>query len=239
MVATRPRLPHSEPAKERIGVAAQPAVLPSPAAEARLLQLLGVPSADDDVIEEKRGREPFHPERDRLAPLLLPELLEPASSYVVLDGPFPVREGPELHRHDVPAHHEGGAETRPETKEEHRSTLVAPEGLHRGIVDDLDGTTKRCREIEPDPAVGEVAGFGDRSVSDNLPGVADGNHVVLPIPGELQDTGDHPARRQVFAGRELSRFSLASRKNLHVGSPDVDRKNPRRCFHQNSSTTAT
>ena len=80
VVATRPRLPHSEPAKEGIGVAAQPAALPSPAAEGRLLQRLGVPSADDDVIEEKRGREPFHPERDGLAPFLLPELLEPASS---------------------------------------------------------------------------------------------------------------------------------------------------------------
>ena len=73
---------------------------------------------------------------------------------------------PELHRHDVPAHHQGGAETRSEAEEEHRSTLVAPEGLHRGIVDDLHGATKRRREIEPDPAVGEVA-FGDRSVSDD------------------------------------------------------------------------
>ncbi len=74
VVATLPRLPHSEPTKERFGVAAQPA------AEGRLLQLLRVSAADDEVVQEKRGREPFDPERDGLAPLLLPELLEPARS---------------------------------------------------------------------------------------------------------------------------------------------------------------
>jgi hypothetical protein len=44
-------LPHSKPSKERVGVVAEPA------AGGRLLQLLGVSSADDEVVEEKRGHE--------------------------------------------------------------------------------------------------------------------------------------------------------------------------------------
>jgi hypothetical protein len=47
-----------------------------------VLQLLGVSPADDDVIEENRGREPFHPERDGLAPFLLPEFLGKRLGYV-------------------------------------------------------------------------------------------------------------------------------------------------------------
>jgi len=98
-VATGPRLPQSEPTKEGMVVAA------TAAPEGHQLQLLGVSAADDDVIEEQCGREPFHPECNGIAPLLLPELPESASSQVVLDRPFSVREGSEFHRHDVSAHH--------------------------------------------------------------------------------------------------------------------------------------
>src|SRR4029077_16812386 len=99
-----------------------------------------------------------------------------------VDGLVVVREGPELHRHDVPAHHEGGAETRPETKEEHRSTLVAPKGLHRGIVDDLHGPTKRHFEIEPDPAMAKIAGFSESTIRTL-------RVVFIRIPAPLCHTG--------------------------------------------------
>jgi len=69
-------LPHSEPSKERVGVAAEPA------AGGRLLQLLGVSSADDEVVEEKRGHESCREPLDGIPPLPLPELPEPANEVV-------------------------------------------------------------------------------------------------------------------------------------------------------------
>lgn len=61
-------LPHSKTADECIRVVAEAA------AGRHLLQVLGIASADDAVVEQKRGCEPINQELNGFTPLLLAEL---------------------------------------------------------------------------------------------------------------------------------------------------------------------
>ena len=70
----------------------------------------------------------------------------------------------ELHGFHDAVHDHGGTETGPKPEEEHLSTLVAPQSLHRGIVHDFDGTLERGFKVEPCPPASEVM----RSVSGRL-----------------------------------------------------------------------
>ena len=45
----------------------------------------------------------------------------------------------QLHRLDNAIHDHGGAQAGPQTQKEHFATLVAPQGLHGGVIDDFDG----------------------------------------------------------------------------------------------------
>ena len=49
-----------------------------------------------------------------------------------------------------------GTETGSEAQEEHLAALVAPEGLHRGIVHDFYRTLERGFKVEPYPPASEV-----------------------------------------------------------------------------------
>ena len=79
----------------------------------------------------------------------------------------------ELHRDDVPPHDQRRTEARPESEEEHRAPLIAPERLHRRVVDDLHGAAEGRLEVEPDPASCQIARLEGRMTLANLARVPD------------------------------------------------------------------
>ena len=77
-------------------------------------------------------------------------------------------------------------------------------------------------EVKPDPTPAEIMRFGHRPVPQNQPGIADRDRVVLPVPGKLLDSGDHPLGGHRRARRETSEFLLSGGENLDVGSAYID-----------------
>src|SRR5262249_8333355 len=105
-------------------------------------------------------------------PLLLPHPFQPADADVVLERCLPVGQVGEFHRLDHAVHDQRRAETGPQPEEEHPSSLIAAQGLHGGIIDDLGGATERGREIEPDPPRAEVDRVGHWSPVEDPPPLA-------------------------------------------------------------------
>ena len=145
-------LPKPESTEERVGVVSHPGSL------RQLPQFLGVSSAENDVVEQERGDESLRDRRDALLPFLPAQSLEPADTEIVLERLLRNREMTEFQWYDGAVDHHGGPETRPEAEEEHRAPSVAPERLHRRVVDHLH------RAVEGGP--------GSRSRPTLVPGCA-------------------------------------------------------------------
>src|SRR5262252_9233815 len=123
--------------------------------------------------------------------------------------------------HDA-VHDHGGPETSPQSQEQHLAPLVAPEGLHHGIIHDFYWTLEcRCKVIAPPPA-SEVPRIRQRSIVNDRPGIADRYRVIRPVCGELLDAGDHLLSRQRGPGGKFSRGVLSGSEDLYVGSADID-----------------
>src|SRR5262249_50266813 len=96
-----------------------------------------------------------------------------------------------LHRFHDAIHDHGGTEPGPQSQKQRLATLVAPEGLHRGIIHDLDWTFECSCKVIAHPPASEAMGVRQRSIFDDRPGIADQYRVILPVPGELLDVDDH------------------------------------------------
>ena len=97
----------------------------------------------------------------------LPSAFVSADADVIFEGAFFVRQMAKLHGFHDAVHDHGGTETGPQTKEKHLAALVAPEGLHRGIVHDLYRTLERGFKVKPHPPASEVIWFRKRSIVDD------------------------------------------------------------------------
>src|SRR5262249_13508321 len=73
-------------------------------------------------------------------------------------------------------------------------------------------------KIEPDPTRDKVMRLSNRPTMQNRPRVADGHHVIRPVPGKLLDSGDHLFGGQGWSRNELSRFALPGSEEFD-GSP--------------------
>ena len=114
-----------------------------------------------------------------------------------------------LHGFHDAVHDQGGAESGPQAQEQHLATLIAPEGLHRGIIDDLDGTLETpLQSHSPTHPRPRLRGSATRSILEDRPGIADRYHVVLPVPGKLLDADDHLLGASALARRETSAVRL-------------------------------
>ena len=123
--------------------------------------------------------------------------------------------------HDA-VHDHGGTEAGPQPQEQHLATLVAPEGLHHGIIHDLYRTLECCFKVISPPPASEVPRVRKRSIVEDRPGIADRYRVIRPVCGELLDVGDHLLGRQRGPGGKFPRCVLTGREDLHVGSADID-----------------
>src|SRR5262245_44208118 len=77
--------------------------------------------------------------------------------------------------------------------------------------------------------------FRKRSISDDRPGIADRYRVILPVPGEFLDAGDHLFGGQRGPGWKFPRLFLSGSKDLHVGSANIDNEH----LHEETSRCLT
>ena len=128
-------------------------------------------------------------------------------SDVVLERRLPERKVAELHRgHDV-VEDESRSQTRPEPEKQHPPAVVASEGLHRRVVEDLRRLAERRLEVEPDPTGAEVHRLGDDAIVAHRRGNAHRDDVVCPVAGEIDGALHHLRRRQLGAGDEAPPLS--------------------------------
>src|SRR4029453_7231829 len=114
------------------------------------------------------------------------------------------------------------AETGAEPQEEHASTLVAAERLHRRVVHDPHRAPEGGLVVEPDPSAGEVVRLLHRPAVEHRSRIADTDPVVLPSPGELTDARDQDLGGQGGPRLELASGTLSGGAQLDVGAADVD-----------------
>jgi len=157
-----------------------------------------------------------------MPPLLFAQPFVSADPDVVFERAFLVRQMAKLHGFHHAIYNHGRTEAGPQSKEQHLSTLVAPKGLHRGIVHDSYRTVERSLKVKSYPSASEVIWLGKRSVFDHQAGIADREYVILPIPGEFLDTADHLLGRQCGAGWKFTTLLLSCSEDLHVRSADIN-----------------
>src|SRR4051794_3327520 len=153
--ATADLSPKPEPPKERIVVVAKADV------RRQLTEKAGVAAAEDHVVRLERCDECCNRLVHELAPALLAVSLEAARADVLLVGLLPERQVPELHRFHDAFHDHRRAEPGAEAEEEHPPSLVAAEGLHGGVVDDLRRFAEPLLEVEAGPAGRQVDGIAN------------------------------------------------------------------------------
>src|SRR5215470_11281271 len=132
----------------------------------------------------------------------------------------------ELHRlHDAVDDHRGAA-TGAEPEKEHLAAAVTTEGLHCGVVDDLDRTSKRRSIVESDPAAAEMTWLRERAAVDHRPWIADGNRVVRPLRCDGLDALDHLRGAERGPRSEFPRRLLSRDVDLHVSTADIHDQHP-------------
>src|SRR5579864_5483430 len=93
-----------------------------------------------------------------MPPAFLTEPLQPTTSYVILEGfSMLVRKMCQLHWRDIAIHDQGAPESSPEAEKQHSAAFVAPQGLHRGVVYQLDWMPEGFGEVEFDPSLAKIA----------------------------------------------------------------------------------
>ena len=109
----------------------------------------------------------------------------------------------EFQRHEQPLRYESGTEACAESEEQHASTRVRAERLHRGVVDNLHRRAERLLVVETHPAATQIVRFMRRSAALDGSRVPDRHGVILPALDGLAHFGGHAARRHRLAGWDL------------------------------------
>src|SRR5215471_307026 len=208
--------PQSKTANERVGV------ISGAAAFGQLLQFLGVPATDHDIVNMHLGQEVTDDLVNMSPPFLLSQPSQRASADILLVCTFFVRKVRDLSRFGHAIDNQRGPKTRPESEEEHPAPPVTAYSLHRGIVDKFYRNAEGSAKVEAYPAWSQVKGLRNQLSEQDRSRHADGQYVIFPLRRQPFCAGDHLAGGQPTAGWKLQRLRVSSRKHLDVGSTDID-----------------
>src|SRR5258708_37830617 len=156
------------------------------------------------------------------SPFLLSALLQALLANVIFIGSLLVGKVGQFHRFDGAVDDHGGTETGSQPQEQHLAAFVASQSLHGGVIHDFDRTLERGFKVKSHPAASEVMRFRHQPIPDNHSRVANRDHVILPVAGELLDSRDHLLRCQAGSGRKLPWLLLSAGENFHVVTADID-----------------
>src|SRR4029079_4169281 len=130
-----------------------------------------------------------------------------------------------LHRLDDSIDNKRGPKTGSQSEVQPFASAVAPQSLHRRVIDDLDRAAERTSIIEPDPAPAQIVWLGDWSTAQHDARVTDLDHFISPVLVKLFDTQHHSLGRQIWSRVERARFGLSCGENLDVRSAHIDNQN--------------
>jgi len=208
--------PQSKSSAESIGIISGSAVW------RQLFQFFDIASSQNYIIGFKSGDQARHYIRHVTPPLFLASFFECLTPHVVLVRALFVREMAQFHWLQNAIHNQSRTEACAQTQEEHLAALIASQGLHRRIINDLNRTPERGSKIKANPPRCQVMRLGDRPVLDNCAGIAHRHRVIPPRSGEPLDAGDHLLRRHGGTGGKLPWRILPGGKNFHVSSADIN-----------------
>src|ERR1700741_4194256 len=186
------------------------------------IQHFDVAAPDHGVVGLQRSDEMRDDIEYVTAPFLLAVTLEPVPTHIVLIDAFLVRQVAELHGLDDAVYDHGPPKAGSEADKEHLAAVVAAQGLHGCVIDDLYRPTEGCCEIEPDPSAPEVVGFGDWTAVQNRPWIADRDDAVAPIPRQFLHSGDHLPGGHLRPRCKRSPLVMSRRQDLDRASAHVD-----------------
>src|SRR5437899_7419260 len=93
------------------------------------------------------------------SPFLLAQALQSTDAQIIFVSCFPVSHVGQLHRYDDAIGDQSGAETGPKPQKQQQTALIASQGLHGRIIEDLDRAAKSFFKIEPDPTRRQIVWF--------------------------------------------------------------------------------
>ena len=181
-----------------------------------------VTAAHDDVLGRDGGTQQFGALKDERPPLLDAERRQPALSQQGFEGLVLERQVGQFQRHDGACVHERGAESRAEAEEQHAAPVVAAEGLHGGVVHDLDRHAEGRIPVELNPSRAEVPGFLNDLAANDGAGNADRDGVEGPAGRVGLDAGDHLRRREAITRVKLAHLRASGVHQFDVGAAHVD-----------------
>src|SRR5215510_15167579 len=179
-----------------------------------LAEFFGITPAQHHIVGVEGRGQVSHPVFDMLLPFFPAEPLETSLAHIVLVHALSIWLVAQLHGRYDAVGDQRGAEPGAQAQKEQYAALIAPQSLHGRIIDELDGTPEGSFEVKPDPTRAEVMRFGHHMTLEYQPRVANRYHIILPLPSEFLDSGNHLFGRQFWSGGKLPRLVLASSENL-------------------------
>jgi hypothetical protein len=122
--------------------------------------MLGVAATQHHILRKERAPKQRDDGQNVLSPAFLAQTLALASPDAVLERAFVVGKVRNLQGLEVAVQDQRGTQARADAQEQHAAAAISADRLHRSIIDDLQGTIERLREIEAHPPLSQVGGYG-------------------------------------------------------------------------------
>jgi hypothetical protein len=136
----------------------------------------------------------------------------------------------QLHRFHDSIYNHRSAQACTETEKKHTPTFIAPESLHRSVIDHFDRTPKRLVEIKTHPATAQIVRLSHRTSVDHRPWETDGDTIILPTAGNPLCVSHHLGSGHLRARIDFALFSSRHDSRFDVRSSYIDHKNLRAVF---------
>src|SRR5437764_1351199 len=155
-------------------------------------------------------------------PFLFSPAFESLRSYVSLVRSLLIRKVAQLHRLKNAVGNHGRSQACPESQEEHLAALIAPQGLHGGVIQYLHWASECSSKLKTNPAASEIVRLRQWTIMKHRTRIANRHHIILPALSKLLNPGDHARRRHRRPRDKCPRPFLARGKNVHICAADVD-----------------
>ncbi len=118
----------------------------------KIFEQLCISAANHNIVRFQRRLEPGYDIHHTAPPPFLAQPLQTAQSDVILiSAPILVEEVGQFHGLEDAVYNECRTQPGAQTEKQHAPSFIAPNGLHGGVVHQLNGTAKRLCEVEANP----------------------------------------------------------------------------------------
>src|SRR5262249_54362816 len=120
-----------------------------------------------------------------------------------------IRQVCQFHRLEYAVNNQRRSKAGTQTEKKHAAAAVAPERLHRSIVDNLHQLSESFFKVKSQPTFAKIRWVAERLSMDDRGGIANRNHIVFPVAGLCFNSLDQFFWRHRWSGFNLQRFPAA------------------------------